>query len=64
MTIKEKEEFKMLLLNINKKMPMGQDYYDEYGSVMGHKSPTKEALAIADMAGILYKILDVIEVAE
>ena len=62
MTDKEKENYKSILREINKELPKPLDYYDERGSVVACKSPTREALAIADIAGILYRLLD--EVAE
>ena len=62
MTNKEREHYKSILREINKELPKPSDYYDERGCVVARKSPSKEALAIADIAGILYKLLD--EVAE
>ena len=63
MTDKEKEHYKSILREINKELPKPLDYYDERGSVVACKSPTREALAIADIAGILYMLLSD-EVAE
>ena len=57
MTDKEKEHYKSILREINKELPKPLDYYDERGSVVACKSPTREALAIADIAGILYMLL-------
>ena len=57
MTDKEKEKYKSILREINKELPKPFEYYDERGSVIACKSPTKEALAIADIAGILYRLL-------
>ena len=62
MTEQEKEKCKMVLRTINKELPKGTDCYDEYGGTIAYKPPTKEALAIADMAGILYLVLNAIEV--
>ena len=64
MTEQEKEKCKMVLRTINKEFPKGTDCYDEYGGTIAHRPPTKEALAIADMAGILYLVLNTIEVTE
>ena len=63
MTDKEKEHYKSILRDINKELPKPLDYYDERGSVVACKSPTREAIAIADIAGILYMLLSD-EVAE
>ena len=63
MTDKEKEHYKSILREINKELPKPLDYYDERGSVVACKSPTREAIAIADIAGILYMLLSD-EVAE
>lgn len=61
MTEAEKEKYKSILQDINKEMPKGTDFYDEHWGIVAHKNPAKEALAIADIAGILYKVLDVLE---
>ena len=63
MTDKEKEHYKSILREINKELPKPLDYYDERGSVVACKSPTREAIAIADIAAILYMLLSD-EVAE
>ena len=57
MTDKEKENYKSILREINKELPKPLEYRDERGSVVACKSPTREALAIADIAGILYRLL-------
>ena len=64
MTEQEKEKYKSILREINKELPKPIDYYDERGGVVACKSPSKEALAIADIAWILYLVLNAIEVAE
>lgn len=61
MTGEEKEKYKSILREINKELPKPIDYYDERGGVVACKSPSKEAFAIADIAGILYKVLDMLE---
>ena len=61
MTDKEKENYKSILKDINQKMPMGVDCYDYSGAVVAHRTPTKAEYAIADIAGILYEILDMLE---
>ena len=61
MTDKEKEKYKSILRDINKELPKPIDYYDEQGGLVACKSPSKEAFAIADIAGILYKVLDMLE---
>ena len=61
MTDKEKENYKSILKDINKKMPMGEDCYDYRGAVVAHRPPTKAEYAVADIAGILYEILDMQE---
>lgn len=60
MTDKEKENYKSILKDINQKMPMGEDCYDYRGAVVAHRTPTKAECAIADIAGILYEILDML----
>lgn len=62
MTIKEKEEIGIDLYKIINRLSYGEDFYDERGSVVAHKAPTREALAVVDLAGVLYKILDTLEV--
>ena len=57
----DKEKYKSILREINKELPKPIDYYDERGGVVACKSPSKEAFAIADIAGILYKVLDMLE---
>lgn len=61
MTDKEKENYKSILKDINRELPMGEDCYDCRGAVVAHRSPTKVECAVADIAGILYKILDMLE---
>ena len=62
MNLEERAKYKKVLLEINKELPSCADSFDLRRNTITYIRPTKEACAIADIAGILYKVLDHLEV--
>ena len=63
MTKEEKEKYKRILLEINKELPRGDDYFNISRCTISRREPNRVECAVADIAGILYRVLDS-EVAE
>jgi len=62
MTKQEKEKYKKVLLEINHELPKGDDCFNISRSTISHREPSRVECAVADIAGILFAVLNEIEV--